>query len=326
VEFMVMGSVALFAAFAIWYLYHARVRKVPGFQAEAWRRIKSDFLCRERVLQALPFLALWPVTASAFSYLKSIISLVQPFYLDASLYEWDRSLHFGIDPWRLLQPFLGHAPITYAISVGYAMWFFVLQATFVLQSAATGHRRRRMQFLLAMALAWALVGNLGATLLSSAGPCYFDLVTGTPSPYAPLMAYLHGVADSLAFSLLGHEVRVPFTALMLQDMLWQSHANRDFSLAMGISAAPSMHIASSWIIARLCWTMGRRGAIFGSIFFAVIFLGSIHLGWHYALDGYIAVACAWVLWRVTGWLLGLPPVSRFLWPAAHSRTDAEERQ
>jgi PAP2 superfamily len=102
---------------------------------------------------------------------------------------------------------------------------------------------------------------------------------------------------------------------MLQDLLWQSHADRDFSLAMGISAAPSMHIASSWIIARLCWSLGRRAAIFGSIFFAVIFLGSIHLGWHYALDGYLAMAGAWVLWRVVGWLLDRPAVEALLWPA-----------
>src|SRR5262245_14609192 len=37
-------AIAMFVAFAIWYLYHARIRKVPKFQAEAWRRLRDDFL------------------------------------------------------------------------------------------------------------------------------------------------------------------------------------------------------------------------------------------------------------------------------------------
>ena len=54
-----------------------------------------DFLRRERLLLALPVLALWPITASGFTYLKSVIPLVHPFYLDPALAEWDRTLHFG---------------------------------------------------------------------------------------------------------------------------------------------------------------------------------------------------------------------------------------
>ena len=176
--FAVTAGLGLFAAFALWYLYHARVRKVPNFQSVAWQRIKHDFLSRERVLLAVPILALWPITASAFSYLKSVIPLVQPFYLDPALRQWDLALHFGIDPWRILQPLLGYTWVTYLINFGYALWFFVLQAVLVLQSGAAGDRRRRMQFLLTMALAWALIGNLTATVMSSAGPCFYALVVG----------------------------------------------------------------------------------------------------------------------------------------------------
>lgn len=312
--FVTTAGLGLFAAFALWYLYHARIRKVPDFQSYAWHRIKSDFLRRERVLLALPVLALWPITASAFSYLKSVIPLIQPFYLDQSLYAWDRILHFGIDPWRVLQPLLGHTWITYGINLGYAMWFFVLQAMLVLQSGSIGDRRRRMQFLLTMALTWALIGNLAATLMSSAGPCYYGLVVGGPDPYAPLMAYLHDVGRNLTVGLFGHELRIPFTAGVLQDLLWQSYIDGDSGIAKGISAAPSMHIASSWVIARLSWTMGRKAAICGSLFLAFIIIGSIHLGWHYALDAYLAVAFAWLIWRVTGWLLDRPAVQGFLWP------------
>lgn len=324
--FIVTAGLAIFAAFALWYLYHARVRKVPNFQAVALQRLRSDFLRRDRLLLALPVLALWPITASAFSYLKSAIPLAQPFYLDPLLYQWDRTLHFGIDPWRILQPFFGYTWITYAINFLYALWFFVLQAMLVLQSGATGDRRQRMQFLLTMAVAWALIGSLAATLMSSAGPCYYGLVVGGPDPYAPLMSYLREVAGNLSIGAFGYESQIPFATLALQDLLWQSQLNGDFGIAKGISAAPSMHVASSWIIARVAWSMGRTARIFGSLFLLVIFVGSIHLGWHYALDGYLAIGFAWALWRVTGWLLDRPAVQAWLWPDRAGRTGPSATQ
>ena len=318
-------AIAMFVAFALWYLYHARIRKVPNFQAEAWQRLCGDFLRRDRLLLALPVLVLWPITANAFSYLKSAIPLIQPFYLDPVLHQWDRTLHFGVDPWRILQPFIGYTWITYVINFLYALWFIVLHLALVLQSAAVEKRKLRMQFLLSMALAWALIGNIAATLMSSAGPCYYGLVVDGINPYAPLTSYLRGVADDLSVSILGHELHLPFTALILQDLLWQKWLDSDFGIGAGISAAPSMHVASSWLIARIAWASGGKIRIFGSLFLLVIFFGSIHLGWHYAIDGYLAMAGAWAIWRITGWLLDRPVAQRLLWPKVPTlRTQAAQ--
>jgi len=314
--------VALFAAFALWYLYNSRIRKVPNFQKMAGRRIRTDFLSRERVMLALPFLLLWPVMAMAFSFMKGAITDLQPFYLDPALHEFDRAIHFGVEPWRLLQPLLGHTAVTYLINLGYAMWLFVLQVVLVLQAGAAGNRQLRLRFLFSMALAWVVVGTLAATLLSSAGPCYYALVVGGSDPYAPLMAYLRGVADNLSIG----DVKLPFTALMLQDLLWQAYSAGDYTIAKGISAAPSMHLASTWLIWRLAWTMGRPARIAGSAFLALIFVGSIHLGWHYAVDGYIAIALAWAIWRAVGWLLDRAPVQAFLWPRGVSQPSATAAQ
>jgi hypothetical protein len=41
-------------------------------------------------------------------------------------------------------------------------------------------------------------------------------------------------------------------------------------------------------------------------------IGSVHLGWHYALDGYVGAACALVIWFAVGWLLDRPAVARLL--------------
>jgi hypothetical protein len=180
----------------------------------------------------------------------------------------------------------------------------------VLQAGSTGNRKRRLQFLLTMGLAWAVIGSLIATMMSSVGPCYFGLTYSGPDPFAEHVAYLRGVAASV-----GETVRLPFTTTVLQDMLWKSYATNDFGMVRGISAAPSMHIASTWIIARLAWDMGKAARIAGCAFLGFIFIGSIHLGWHYAIDGYMAMALAWTLWRSVGWLLNRPMVQAFLWPS-----------
>src|SRR5690349_15158519 len=204
--FCTIVTLSLFAAFALWYLYHARIRKVPDFQSVAWHRIRTDFLRRDRLVLALPILVLWPITLTGFSYLKSVMPLVQPFYLDPALHAWDRALHFGIEPWRLLHPFLGYTWITYAINLIYALWFLAFLAVLILQACATGNRKLRMQYLLTQALAWGLIGNVAATLMSSAGPCYYGLVFGEIDPYAPLMAYLQGMPQALSFGLSGLDI------------------------------------------------------------------------------------------------------------------------
>jgi hypothetical protein len=73
----------------------------------------------------------------------------------------------------------------------------------------------------------------------------------------------------------------------------------------------------------LSWDLGRRARIAGSLFLALVFIGSIHLGWHYAVDGYLAVAFAWALWRLTGWLLNRQAVQALLWPRGAGRAAVE---
>jgi hypothetical protein len=40
-----------------------------------------------------------------------------------------------------------------------------------------------------------------------------------------------------------------------------------------------------------------------TLFAAVIFVGSIHLGWHYAVDGYVSALAVAGIWYGVGWLL-----------------------
>jgi hypothetical protein len=314
--FIAFCAACLAAAFVLWILHVTLVRKISIQSRQAWRLVGTEFLSRDRILLALPILALWPVLARAFSLVKALIPAVQPFYLDPFFHWLDRALHFGYDPWTLLQPLLGFPIVTYVINLLNALWFVVIYVAIVQQIATLRDRRLRLQFLLSSVLAWTLLGGLAATLLSSAGPCYYALVVGTPDPFAAQITYLRETVQNTRLSLFGYEHKLDLIAVSAQDLLWSSYQAGDFGLGRGISAAPSMHVASTWLLARLAQTYGRRAAIAGWSFFAVILVGSVHLAWHYAVDGYLAIAGAWVLWRLTGWWLDHPAVKGFLWPQA----------
>jgi len=147
----------------------------------------------------------------------------------------------------------------------------------------------------------ALVGNLVATLLSFAGPVYFGRVTGLADPFAPLMAYLHQANDV-----------VPVMALQVQDMLGQTYAGNSTDIGAGISAMPSLHVATAFSYALLGFAVRRWLGILLAGFATFIFIGSVHLGWHYALDGYVGILCTALTWRAVGWVLDRPAIARLL--------------
>ena len=309
----------LAAAFVVWILHLTLVRNISIQTREAWRRVFTEFLSRDRILLSLPVVVLWPFLALSFSVFKELIPSIQPFYLDQPLHALDRAIHLGNDPWVLLQPLFGHPAVTYVIDRLYALWFFVMYFAILLQMASTKDRRLRVQFLLSSVLAWTTLGSLGALALSSAGPCYFGDVTGSPDPYAPLMSYLRDTVQGAQLSIFGYELSSQLVAVRVQDMLWDGYQSGGGGFGNGISAAPSMHVASTWLVARMLQTYGRRAlTICGWGFFAVILLGSVHLGWHYAVDGYISIAGAWAIWRAVGWWLDRPKVKAFLFSAARA--------
>ena len=147
-----------------------------------------------------------------------------------------------------------------------------------------------------------LIGSVGGTLFSSAGPVYFERVTGSPGDFAGLMDYLRMVYEGSEGGLIG-----------VQEYLWEGYLASEGRQFGGISAMPSMHIAMVTVIALLGWSHSRvLGAVF-TVIALVILIGSVHLAWHYAIDGYAAAIATCVLWvavgavlrRIAPWL-GLP--------------------
>ena len=246
----------------------------------------------ERLAHALPMLVAMIFFGGTFTVVKASIPSLAPFSWDQSFEEMDRWLHGGVAPWELLQPVLGHPVVTHAISWAYNFWFYSLSLIWVWQAFRQSDNGLRLQFFLSLTLGWILIGNVAATSLSSAGPCYYGRIVGLPDPYVPLMSYLYDVDEIHKIWSLG-----------AQELLWSNYQMRDVMVGGGISAMPSMHVAIATLFALVCWRVRRWLGIVMTIYAVIIMVGSVHLGWHYAVDGYFGAAGMVSIWWCAGWCL-----------------------
>lgn len=261
--------------------------------------MRYNCLTREHILNALPVILVMPLFNSACTTLKSLIPLLHPYDWDATFSGWDSRLHFGVAPWQILQPVFGHAYMTSFANIIYCLWFFGLACSWFWQAFAVSDPRLRKQFFIAYILCFVLLGNLAAVLLASGGPCYYGRMVAGANPYAPLMQYL---TDVSAHSTVNISVR-------LQNMLWRYYASGGFGIGSGISAMPSMHVAGATLFALLGWRTNRTLGIVLTINVVLIMLATVHLGWHYAIDGYAAVLGTIAIWGAVGAVIRRTSVS-----------------
>jgi hypothetical protein len=254
--------------------------------------LKTNYLNAERILTGLPMLLLIPIFISAFTSYKAIIPLIKSYSWDPVFVEWDAALHGGVQPWQLLQPILGRPLITSTINFFYNLWFFVMYAVLFWQAFSLRDTRLRMQFYLTFILTWILLGNVCATLFSSVGPCFYSRVFEGGNIFQPLMEYLRAANEVY-----------PVWSLRIQEMLWEAYEVGGNGIAKGISAMPSMHVSLAFLFALLGWRTGRALGVALTVFACLIIIGSVHLGWHYAVDSYAAIVGTSFIWWAIGRVL-----------------------
>jgi membrane-associated phospholipid phosphatase len=95
-------------------------------------------------------------------------------------------------------------------------------------------------------------------------------------------------------------------------MLWTSYAAHTQHIGSGISAMPSMHVATTAWIALALSSLWPKLRVPCWIYWLVIFVGSFALGWHYFLDGVVGTIGAIGCWMLAG---------RFIVPAGREPRD-----
>jgi hypothetical protein len=291
--FIVFSVPFMFLGLFIMRFYHIARHVKPERPLPALLSDRKQFITsRRRLAHGLPMVVIMLLFMYVFVELKSNIPVLNPFAWDTALMEFDRALHFGTHPWQWLQPVLGYAPMTFLININYNAWFAVMWIVWVYFAFSETTSEIRTRFFLTFFTAWIIGGGLMAVYFSSVGPCFYGRLGLTPDPYADLMIYLRGVNGVL-----------PVWAIPVQDMLWQGYV--DQSALDGISGMPSLHNGTALLFALAAFRVSRMAGWILGIHAFLIFIGSVHLGWHYAVDAYAAWALVYVLW------LAMAPAARW---------------
>ena len=220
----------------------------------------------------------------SFGYMKEMIPLIHPFSWDLTFLAWDRALHFGTDPYLVLMPLIT-TPLTIGLlNFAYHFWFLIMLIIPFLACFDRSNPQARMTFLIAHVLTWGIGGNLMALALSSAGPVYLERLD-ISTVFVPLTAALQEAS-----------ARVWLPALDVQELLWDGYTGN--GPVAGISAMPSMHVGSTTLFTCYAFTWRRWAGWLMVGFWGLILVGSVALGWHYAVDGYLGAALALLFWHV----------------------------
>lgn len=291
------SAILVLMAASLVSLFNHRPAKPSAFlNAKLWQ----EWNVANRILQGAPIFFCFPALFSAFTSYKLAISKIVSFYADPYALALDRAIH-GTDPWRLLQPIFGFPMATEVLNIFYNLWFFIMFMVLSFGIFMIENQRLRSQYLTAFILSWVIIGGVFATIFSSVGPCFYLSFYQT-NAYADLFAYLDRV-DAL----------YPLWSRDLQDMIITQFQKGGLGIGEGISAMPSMHVGIAVLNAIFITKLNRIAGWIAWIFAALIFVGSVHLGWHYAVDGYAAALLVGVIWFISGKLAEkFEPLDRML--------------
>jgi hypothetical protein len=243
------------------------------------RQLVADIKANWPWLVTILFMALaLPQTIDNYSSLKRHIAEFNPYYADVALMRLDTV--FGIDPWRLTHAVFG-ITATRVIDALYGLWH-VGQIGLAVWLVLTRNRKFQLQAALSFQLAWLLLGGLLAVAFASVGPCFVDDFFGSDR-YAPLMA------------------RLPEDLGAVMGMKYLMASQGTEAVGSGISAMPSLHVAITVLIGLCLRDRWPRWQSLAWVYAVVIYVGSIHLGWHYASDGIVSAVGMVAIWKAAGW-------------------------
>ena len=202
----------------------------------------------------------------AFMWTKPLLNWFVPFWADPMLAKADRLLFLGHDPWTLLG-WLN----SFAAAIFYHRGWFAMMIVTLLVVLSQPASARKSAVMMTYFLLWSVVGPVVHVLMPAAGPVFYEKL---------------GYGGEFA------GIRVPEEMTQMSDYLWRVYQGDQFGPGSGISAMPSLHIATTaWMIIAI-YVLARRWTAPMAILGFLIFLLSVSLGWHYAADGIVGGAFA----------------------------------
>ena len=291
-----IGISLIILGFAV-VLYAGQVLVRTGF-ASKWtesptRALVSAFGKRWR--DDRMFCLIWPVALflllmPTFNAFKQRILPQAGFHYDKQLAELDRIL-LGTDPGLWLHRAVGSPTTTRLLDAVYHSWFVPTTLGLCLVGLCATPRTR-CQYVTAYIAVWILLGGVLAYLFPAAGPAFYsDLVDAAgAAPFVAVQQQLDAAGASGGF----------LTSIHNQAYLLKNLDSPTLVVGGGISAIPSIHNAMAVLFAIVSFRINRILGLVMSAFAAIIWVASVYLNWHYAVDGLAGGLGAIVLWSLSG--------------------------
>jgi hypothetical protein len=294
---LVLAMLALGTGAALLLVQSAR-RSLAGAEARPSELLR-EHLDAARGNRCLPIMAsavaAAALTLSSYNVFKQFVLPHTGYWLGRTVANADRALMGGQDAWRVTHALLPYAWQTAVLDLLYHGWFLPMGLGAVLCGFARPGCRLAERYLASYVLTWIVQGSLLAWLLPAAGPCFVRELK-----HADRFKPLTDLLVSQNAELVQHG-GFGLVALQYQAGLIHLFRSEQVVLGAGIAAMPSLHNAMAALFACAAWHYGRAlGALF-TVYAVLIWIGSVHLGWHYALDGVLGAAVSVLTWHACGW-------------------------
>lgn len=252
-------------------------------------------IATSRLRDFVPILLLpaviFPLFLGGYTWAKCSIPFIAGYPWEATWADADHLL-FGMDAWRW-----AHALIPSSLALAWtffyaAIWGFALLFSGVAISFVAS-RRFTATFFTALMLSWLVGGIATAYAISAAGPVFAHLADPhLADRFLPLREELARILPQDDY------------VLRSQRYLVVAMENRVAVKGAGISAMPSMHIATATILLLAAWRTWWFAP--AALFACLTFIGSIYVGYHYAVDAPIAAMIAAICWIAARAIYRLP--------------------
>jgi hypothetical protein len=259
-------------------LYHSQSRDNPALEKIDFIRRYKDLFSLQHLYNLMRILILMKIVLTIYCTIKQAIPRINQRLYDEELLMIDTIVHAGINP------------MVFSVNLFSEFWFKIIDFIYIswyaikivvlALFAVIADKNLQSRFFGAFFCLW-IIGGLLAVAFPSLGPVYF-----TPEWFV--------------------NVTRPH-ALKLQMKLWLSYqdalANPELYKILiyeGIAAFPSLHVAIVALFTFFLFRVNRIAGVLMGAYTIIIQIGSVVLGWHYAIDGYFGILLAYLLYALSG--------------------------
>ena len=249
--------------------------EVNFFAPQFWARFGAGIV----------LLGFFALMMTAYSTVKTMLPFGRGFPFEETLAATDAFIHGG-DPWFFLHNLVDADTFGRAIDLLYSVGWMIYWMGFGFWICVSGRANFvRTRYVVSLVVTFGLLGNIVTGLAESAGPIFYQRVTGDGLRFAELMLFLDALAADGGY------------AKGVSDYLWTFYQERSVGVGSGISAFPSLHVAIAMLNALFVHELfGRLGRFLAWSYLAFTMFGSVYLGWHYAVDGYASIVLVIIIY------------------------------